>query len=930
MPSFMVTSPDGRKFKINAPEGATHEDAIAYAKSNLPAGESAPSAPQQPSPALAFGNRGIANALGAPVDLVQAGTNSLIGAETFSNHEKPPLPEDAGTFARVARGISDIVPEAPNPLGMIGGMLRSAGAEPIEKSFLGSSSIADIMRAAGTGVAPANEKAETLGAQVMEGVGGSVGGLLPMGMLAKGASLMPGAVASNVGKSMLEGAAARPIVSTGIDVAAGAGSGVGGAVADELDPNDPMSNVMGQIIGGFAPAGGAAGIAGATRLAARGVSAAAFPYTDTGATIRAARRVQSLVPDPAGAAAILDEPTISNLSPAQRIGDERLLALQKEVMDENVQIDSQLTQQNRGNLDTLKDEMNKIRGEGSVAETKASLSARQEKLSSLLDARLKSAMDNTDVKVSKLAPEMRGSQSSVIAREQLESALNDARVKEKEFWGQIPDNILVDKTNTTKKYEDLIKNTPRAQQDDIPRALMAKVLSQPDEAPVRVVGSDGRPLLGDKVPATERVTELQGLRSKLLEGSRKARAEGNYNSARIHDELADSVLNDIGAAPDRIQGETGQKIRDALDFSRQLNEKFTRGEVGRILGTSRTGGDKVAPEMTLGSLIGGGKVKGSVAFDNMMEAADTPELKGSVEDYLKEQLSKSALKDGSINSSAARKFLDQNVDILDKFPELKKTISDAADSGEKLLAKSMRTQQAKKTLITDSKNHISKFINAPIDKEFDVILGSRDPAGFTKDLVNRAAKDSTGAAAKGLKASAVDYLMEKSTRSGKLHGEALLENLNGNPKMEATLSQMLTADEMQRMRRIGGELKAAQAATSKDIGGVINDLPHAMIATPLRIYAARVGAKFGAGTDGASLITANIFSQRVKKYLGKWTNDKAHNMLVAAVQDPQLMKALLTDSTTKPGQKLAARKLEAWLVGPGASLLEEDEEKNNQ
>lgn len=37
MPTFDVTSPDGRKFRVNAPEGATQDQIIAYAQANMPA-----------------------------------------------------------------------------------------------------------------------------------------------------------------------------------------------------------------------------------------------------------------------------------------------------------------------------------------------------------------------------------------------------------------------------------------------------------------------------------------------------------------------------------------------------------------------------------------------------------------------------------------------------------------------------------------------------------------------------------------------------------------------------------------------------------------------------------------------------------------------------------------------------------------------------
>jgi len=40
MPSYNITSPDGQKFKVTAPEGATQEQILAYAKQNMPAKQS--------------------------------------------------------------------------------------------------------------------------------------------------------------------------------------------------------------------------------------------------------------------------------------------------------------------------------------------------------------------------------------------------------------------------------------------------------------------------------------------------------------------------------------------------------------------------------------------------------------------------------------------------------------------------------------------------------------------------------------------------------------------------------------------------------------------------------------------------------------------------------------------------------------------------
>ncbi len=57
MPRFDITSPDGRTFRITAPEGATKDQALAYAKANMggQGGATAPAAPKQAAPSRPTG-----------------------------------------------------------------------------------------------------------------------------------------------------------------------------------------------------------------------------------------------------------------------------------------------------------------------------------------------------------------------------------------------------------------------------------------------------------------------------------------------------------------------------------------------------------------------------------------------------------------------------------------------------------------------------------------------------------------------------------------------------------------------------------------------------------------------------------------------------------------------------------------------------------
>ena len=82
MPTFAITAPDGRKFNITAPEGASQEEVMAYAQSNFPAPEAQPeAATAEPKGFLGRLNQ----------DLQQRGANLADTVDRQSREEQNPL-----------------------------------------------------------------------------------------------------------------------------------------------------------------------------------------------------------------------------------------------------------------------------------------------------------------------------------------------------------------------------------------------------------------------------------------------------------------------------------------------------------------------------------------------------------------------------------------------------------------------------------------------------------------------------------------------------------------------------------------------------------------------------------------------------------------------------------------------------------------------
>lgn len=136
MPDFEITSPDGRKFVITAPAGATQDQVLAYAQQNMGAAPAAPAVSQRsaleqavaiPGQAAAGFNDRLADVLGAPVDLIGRGARA-IGI---------PVPEDAiGSSASIQRGIRSITGEAPKPQGTLEEAAYGAGRGAVDAATM--------------------------------------------------------------------------------------------------------------------------------------------------------------------------------------------------------------------------------------------------------------------------------------------------------------------------------------------------------------------------------------------------------------------------------------------------------------------------------------------------------------------------------------------------------------------------------------------------------------------------------------------------------------------------------------------------------------------------------------------------------------------------------------------------------------------------
>jgi|694.fasta_scaffold63153_2 hypothetical protein len=902
-----VQLPDGRVIEFpagTAPDVMRRVAAQAAQQPAPPSGEGTPG-PQQDgtgrgSGFMPFLNRGIAALAGAPVDIA----NAIIGMDPRY------LPFGVGRAA------------------------SAAGARPIpvsETPFGGSASIETALAAAGRPfgaemVPEPGQQPETVSEYVGRGVGDAAGMIIPGYGAARLAAGAASPIVARTGRSVSNAFVNAPARTTAAELTTGAGSGYGRVSAEEAFPDVPNVGATGELVGGL----GTGALLQVPRLlrytpGVPTVAAAVTPFTRTGAEARAAARLTSLAEDPLAASRAADAPTISNLTPAQRTGEPRLLALEKAVAGENPAIAKALRERAAAAQETLDAEARALGGD--PAQTRAFLEDRVTRLTDALNTRVEQAQTRARERIAALEPNAPADAASRIAREEFDKAFEAARKQESELWEAIPKDVTIDTAPLFRRFDALVAATPVTGQQNIP-AYARKFLS-----------ADSADRLGD----TASPAELQELRSELLALQRAARKAGNDNQARIIRHISDDVLTTLNSLP-----ETGGPYDVARNFSRNVNEVFRDSAAGALARRSGAGEPTIAPELTLEKLLKSGGPDADVAARDLLAATNnSPATRQAIEDYLTRSFRDRAVStDGRIKTENATNWMRRNDALLQRFPEVRNRLAEtvSAQSQAETLAARQETvesglrQRSDKRMdrLLDQRQEsaVARFLNAEPGTEVSRVFDADDPAAMAASLRRSVDRDPSGKALAGLRGAFVDNLFARARQTtpdgAVFKGSAIMDALN-DPKQAAALQAVFDAPALQRLRQIGTELTALERARGAGSlpGGVIEDAPAKVLNFVATILAARFGGQLGASTGLAGgLQAAGKASSAASKFVRFLTVDRAQRILRDAVTDPELFSALMSPFRTSQQQNEAVRKLQGWMAGTAGRAVAGEEEDN--
>ena len=457
-----------------------------------------------------------------------------------------------------------------------------------------------------------------------EVAGQTVGAFAPVaGMAGKVTPAMSRAVlppasstARTIGRDIVRTTARNPGQVAALEGAAGVGAGVAGGTAEALYPGDTTKRMYSELAGAFSvPILAVKVLSPATKMIMQQLRSFSPAGRETAAGKKIGEALTAAGESPKDIVAKLKADVGSQTS-GQASGSPTLLAIEGQMVKEmQEQVGQQVAAQTKSSIDEFNVAFRQANKSGDPALVQEAAKARIEWLKSTLDARVGNAevaATNASAAILARNPEA-AVKASRAAREILDFELGIARSTENKLWSLIDKKAPVGTQNFEREF--------KAMKDEL---LEEETISDPIEALYKRVLKN----MAKEKPILLETGDMLRSRSRALELAKEARVAGKFGDARRLQRIADGMLDDLSELGDAA-------VLPAREFSRDLNQRFTEGFVGKTLGLERTGAKAVAPEMTLAKAVSGSDVQQSLNLQAMERATvrsvDTMETLPSVE-----------------------------------------------------------------------------------------------------------------------------------------------------------------------------------------------------------------------------------------------------------------------------------------------------------
>jgi hypothetical protein len=786
----------------------------------------------------------------------------------------------------------------------------------------------------------------------------------------------------------------------------GLSSGVAGGTAVEYAPDSPGTRLVSEIVAGvFSP--GRLIVNGTTALGEVGKRLVSGASEDARQT-RAANQLRTILTETGEDIPTLIKrlealvPADVTATAAQKTGSATLGVLETTLARNNPKYAAAIRKQGQDSIRAYELIIQNLNSIGSPEALRQAAIMRQKMFTDLLDTRLQAAEVDAAAQISKISRDTPQARVEVgrIVQSLTEQALRDARSYEKALWteafrntmrqtkgGKVPTyaartvepgalgyvGLDVGASMTPERFNALpvavrsilgrigitgdainVFKEGRRTQEFLDTGIV------PDKFLPQVMKGKRQTGAFDEID----VEDLINIRSDLLDFARNASSAGEVANAGFYSKLADAALTDLN-------GMRMPAYDKAREFSRTLNDYFTRSFAGQVAKTPTRGAQPFSPEILVQRAFSGGNdlatmrmadiedavgmmrreydaavqkfgAKSQQALDLEPFAKASDQAVDSIQDAQTRVLRMAAAKTidpatGRLNTSRLAKFVADNKQMLDRL-QITPDLENATRAENAFRALQTQTSQVVKTV--NQQAAFAKIMKlGPYERAVENptlvigdILNSKNPVKNFAGLA-RLAKSGGPDAVAGFKASLFDYAFIKAGGergfSPAAFQKAFFEPLSpGQPSLYSVMrsTDVMSLTEGKNLRRLIAPMERIETAMRNN--QLMDDVVQggdAITELTLRVIGSRLGSAVSSGGPG-SLIAASAGSKYMRSIFDKTPTLMVRGIIEQATQDPQLMAELLKRGQNATEKFQIARNLHSYMTAAGLNYASFDEE----
>lgn len=869
-------------------------------------------------------------------------------------------------------------------------------------------------------------------AKVYREAGKTGGSSLPFMAAVPYLPTMTGNRVSRFVTSIRDAAVRNPKTFKTSEVMGALGASLGAGIAESEDPGAPGTRFAGEAIGGMLFPGRF--LINQTGTVMDGLSKMASNFSPSSREARAANRLYSILEEfgediPTLIRRLEADMPIDQLSvpgakrvtptAAQKTDSIGLTALESALGNANKKFLGEAREQGRQASLAYQLLTDRLKDIGTQDALVMAAKLQEARFNSMIEGRLQDADRLAALKIANITrdtPQARQTIGATI-KDQTELALRDARDYESNLWKTALDSLTKPSEKTT--YRRVVVGINQRTGKEITKNIPVDTFEAPAIAPfntansfVERAASVGQALYDKAIPESVRdimkvmgvdqdsvkrfragrltkefaetgkipdkflpkvdqigVDELVNYRSTLLKMSREAAGKGEASNANFYGTLAEGMLQDLNALKNPA-------FEEARQFSKSLNDVFTRSFANTVGGVTGTGAERLPPEILVKRAFGSNADMTAMRMNELEDAvkfmsnryddvvrrfgAKSPqamELKAaadvsragaaSMADAQQRvlRMGAAAAIDSTfdpatgrevtrLNTAKLKKFVDENKPMLDKLgitPDLTDAVKAEnafrmVQNENSALMKRAADQYAFGQVLKVGEERPSIAIGS--------ILGGNNPVRDMKNLVTMVKEADNGAAAiRGLKSSLYDYAYTKATGpSGKFSPQAFedafFKPLGPNQPSVANVMRangIMTLSEMKNLKRLTDPMIRIERAITS--GRTLDELvpgSDAVEELVQRVIGARIGTAAAPSGPG-SLIAASAGSKAVRSIFDKMPGLSTVTIMEKAAQDPDFMALLLKKGRTEREKLQIARQLHGYLLSSGLNYATYEE-----